>query len=78
MASRRVARPRDVACRRCGAIVKYGTRVCPICGSTQFSESWEGMIIIVKDESSLAAKLCIEKPGIYAIKVGGRVITRCT
>ncbi|MCE4599006.1 MAG: DNA-directed RNA polymerase, subunit E'' [Desulfurococcales archaeon] len=76
MASRRAARPREVACRKCGAIVEYGTKVCPVCGSTQFSESWEGMIIVVKEYSRIAAELGIEKPGVYAIKVAGRVITR--
>jgi len=70
-------KPRLKACRKCGALVTLDTRVCPNCGSTEFTENWEGMIIIEYPELSLLAKeLNIDKPGIFAIKVAGRVVKR--
>jgi len=43
---------------------------CPNCGSREFSEEWEGMVIILDVERSQVAKrLGIEKPGRYAIKL---------
>ena len=69
-------RVRFVACKSCGALVSPESRVCPICGSTQFSEAWEGMVIIIDKESVLAKNLNIEKPGGYVIKVAGRVVQR--
>ena len=78
VAARRSAqrRVRFLACKSCGALVNPESRVCPVCGSTQFSEAWEGMIIIIDKESVLAKNLNIEKPGGYAIKVAGRVVQR--
>ncbi|MEB3859908.1 MAG: DNA-binding protein [Desulfurococcales archaeon] len=78
MAARRAAqrRVRLAACKTCGALVNPESRVCPVCGFTQFSETWEGMIIIVRGDSVLAKNLSIEKPGSYAIKVAGRVVQR--
>ncbi len=70
-------KPRLKACRRCGALVPLEERVCPICGSTEFSEDWEGMVIIVDPEKSLlASEIGITRPGMYAIRVAGRVVRR--
>jgi DNA-directed RNA polymerase subunit E" len=65
------------ACRRCGALAPLDAKICPICGSTEFTESWEGLIIIFDPEKSeVAREINITKPGIYAIKIGGRVVRR--
>ena len=65
------------ACRRCGTLVSLDAKVCPNCGSNEFTDNWEGMIAIFDPETSiLAKKLNIDKPGLYAIRVGGRVIKR--
>ncbi|MCE4628472.1 MAG: DNA-directed RNA polymerase, subunit E'' [Desulfurococcales archaeon] len=70
-------RPLLKACRKCGALVPPDTRVCPVCGSTEFTDNWEGMIVIADPEKSeLAKELGIDKPGIFAIRVGGRVVKR--
>ncbi len=70
-------KPRLKACRKCGALVPLEEKICPVCGSTEFSEDWEGMIIVIDPElSELAREIGIEKPAIYAIKVAGRVIKR--
>jgi len=71
-----VGKPRLKACRNCGALVYRDTNVCPICGATSFTEAWEGMIVIVDPESSIAKELKIDKPGMYALKVSGRVVVR--
>ena len=58
------------ACRKCKALVDKDVGVCPICGSIDFTDEWEGVVIIIDPEKSLVAKMLgIEKPGRYAIKV---------
>jgi len=58
------------ACRRCKALVDRNTEICPVCGSRDFSDEWEGVLIIIDPlRSDLAKMLGIEKPGRYAIKV---------
>lgn len=43
---------------------------CPLCGGSQFSESFNGRVIVVDpDKSIVAQKLGMKKPGEYAIKV---------
>lgn len=43
---------------------------CPVCGSKDFSDEWEGLIIVVNPEKSAIAKIMgISKPGRYAAKV---------
>ncbi len=70
-------RPPLKACRRCGALVPLDVKVCPYCGSSEFTDNWEGMIIILDVENSeIAKELNIEKEGFYAIKIGGRVVKR--
>ncbi len=67
---------RMLACKNCGALVDPGTTVCPVCGGTDFTDVWDGLIIIIDPDSELAKEIGIEKPGIYAIKVAGRVAGR--
>ena len=70
-------KPKLKACRKCGALVDPKVNVCPFCGSTEFTDNWEGMIVITDTStSSLAKELGIDKPGIYAIRVAGRVVKR--
>ncbi len=58
------------ACRKCKALVNKEANVCPICGSSDFTDEWEGMVIIIDPENSEIAKMLgITKPGRYAIKV---------
>lgn len=58
------------ACRRCKALVDKEASECPICGSRDFTDEWEGMVVIINPEkSSIAKSLGITKPGRYAIKV---------
>jgi len=60
------------ACRNCGALVPRDAKVCPICQSTQFTEAWQGILIII-DKDGIAARLAgRDKPGVYAIRVMGR------
>lgn len=66
----RIKRKPLKACRKCKALVEREAEVCPICGSRDFTEDWEGMIVIIDPEKSDIAKLLkIEKPGRYAIKI---------
>ena len=76
--SKRVRKPIFKACRKCGGLVKLDVNVCPYCGSNSFSEDWSGMIIIRDPQRSLVASIINrkEKPGIYAIKVAGKVVMK--
>lgn len=59
---------RERACRECRAITT-GDR-CWNCGSTNLSNAYSGLIVVlVPEESELAKLLNITKPGRYAIKV---------
>ncbi len=56
------------ACRTC-KIVTEGN-VCPICRSTDLSDDFSGLLIILDPENSqLAKKMEIEKEGRYALKI---------
>ncbi len=60
-----------IACKKCKALSEPGTQVCPICGGTEFTEEWSGMVIIIDPENSQIAKILgVSKPGRYAIKLG--------
>ena len=64
--ARRVARLK--ACRRDKALTDGDT--CPICGSTDLTPSWEGVVAIVDPvRSSLAKRLGITRSGLYALRV---------
>ncbi|WFO76031.1 DNA-directed RNA polymerase, subunit E'' [Desulfurococcaceae archaeon MEX13E-LK6-19] len=66
----RVKRKPLKACRKCRALVEREAEVCPLCGSRDFTEDWEGMVVIIDPEKSDVARLLeIKKPGRYAIKV---------
>jgi len=54
-------------CKKCRIFVEGTT--CPSCGGTQLSETWKGRVYVINPENSvIAKKLKIEKPGLYAIK----------
>ncbi|BAA79170.2 DNA-directed RNA polymerase subunit E [Aeropyrum pernix K1] len=64
-----------VACKNCGTLVPRGSKVCPECGSTQFTENWSGMLVIIDPENSaIARELGIEKPVRKAILIGKKVM----
>lgn len=59
---------REMACRKCKTLTTEKT--CPNCGSTELSNEWSGLIIIINpDRSQVAKTLAISKPGRYALKV---------
>ncbi len=64
-----------VACRDCRFIfkpeAKKGAQIkCPNCGSTNISDDWSGLVIVLDPEKSEIAKLLnITKPGKYALRV---------
>jgi len=58
----------EKACRDCHLIVSG--YICPNCKSTNLSEDWTGIVIILDPENSLIAKkMETEKPGRYAIRI---------
>jgi len=59
---------REKACRNCRKIVTGN--VCDNCGSTNLTQNYQGLIIILNpEESKIAETLNIKKPGYYAVKV---------
>lgn len=58
------------ACIKCKLLVPPSVEECPNCSEKEFSEEWEGIIIVINAESSLIAKrLNITRPGRYAVKL---------
>ncbi|MCI4462474.1 MAG: DNA-directed RNA polymerase, subunit E'' [Thermogladius sp.] len=58
------------ACRKCRSLVDKKVEICPVCGSREFTEEWEGAIIVIDPgRSPVARELGLEAPGRYAIRV---------
>ncbi|MEM3671183.1 MAG: transcription elongation factor subunit Spt4 [Thermoprotei archaeon] len=58
------------ACRECKYLNPYTNQVCESCGSSRFSEQWEGMIVIYDvDSSKISESMGVKKPGKYALKL---------
>ncbi|MGP8319451.1 MAG: transcription elongation factor subunit Spt4 [Methanosarcinaceae archaeon] len=58
----------EQVCRECHRIVVGQT--CPVCGSSNMSSDWSGMVIIIDTERSvIAKKMSVDMPDKYALKV---------
>lgn len=58
------------ACRSCKALVDRDNEICPVCGSKDFTDEWEGIVIIIDPENSEIAKtLEIKNKGRFVGKV---------
>jgi DNA-directed RNA polymerase subunit E" len=58
----------DKACKNC-RFISNGP-VCPNCKSTNLSDDWSGLVVIMDAETSEVAKrMGIKAPGRYAIRV---------
>ncbi len=66
---RRARTPPFKACRRCRSLVPREATRCPVCGSTDLSDDWEGAIIVLDKDSVVALKLGISREGRFAIRV---------
>jgi DNA-directed RNA polymerase subunit E" len=57
------------ACKNCRRIIEKGN-VCPNCQKTELTTNWKGFTIILDPENSeIAKKLEITKPGKYALRL---------
>ena len=58
----------EKACKNCRYI--SGGPVCPNCKSTNLSEDWSGLVVIVDASASdVAKRMGITAPGRYALRV---------
>ncbi|WP_319506865.1 transcription elongation factor subunit Spt4 [uncultured Methanolobus sp.] len=58
----------EQVCRECHRIIMGQT--CPICGSSNLSSDWSGMVIIIDPErSEIAKKMDVKVADKYALKV---------
>jgi DNA-directed RNA polymerase subunit E" len=58
----------EQVCRECHRVVSGQT--CPICNSSNMSNDWSGMVIIIDPErSEIAKKIDVKLPDKYALKV---------
>ncbi len=63
-------KPKRKVCVKCKAILPLDVEKCPYCGSTQFTEDFEGIIVVINPEKSEVAKVAgIKHKGWFAIKV---------
>lgn len=63
------AKPLFKACKKCRALVPPEEQICPVCGSTEFTEEWTGMVILLKEESEVMKMFGAPKPWRYAINL---------
>ncbi len=60
---------KEKACRECRFVIEEGEN-CPTCNSTSFTTFWRGFVVIIDPENStLAKKMGVEKPGKYALRL---------
>ncbi|MBM5805400.1 MAG: DNA-directed RNA polymerase, subunit E'' [Candidatus Verstraetearchaeota archaeon] len=57
------------ACRKDKYILTEDEKRCPICGGSDLSDEWSGIVIIMDPSSKLAEIIGAKKTGRYAIKV---------
>jgi len=57
----------EKACRACNKLVR-GNR-CPDCRSTNISDDWSGLVIILDPNSQIAKRINAKKEGRYALIV---------
>lgn len=58
----------EKVCRECHRITL--SQVCSVCGSSDISSDWSGLVIIIDPKrSKIAEKIGIEMPDKYALKV---------
>ncbi len=59
---------KEYACRKCKTLTTE--KICPHCKSTEMSDEWSGLVIILDvATSNVAQTLGITVPGRYALKV---------
>jgi len=59
---------REYVCRNCRRFTTE--KICPVCKSTNLSQSWKGLVIVNDPDSEIAKTLNITAPGKYALYVG--------
>ena len=56
------------ACRSCKVVTEED--ICPVCKGSEFSEDFQGFIIVLNaSKSQLADKMGIKEEGQYALKI---------
>ncbi len=60
---------KQLACRKCKFVFSGEEKKCPVCGSTDLSDEWAGLVIILDTRSKLAEVIGAKKEGRYAIRV---------
>lgn len=59
----------EKACRECRLIISHG-ETCPICGSKNLTNKWNGYVIVMNAEkSSIAKMLNVKVNSTYAISI---------
>ncbi|MCI2415266.1 MAG: DNA-directed RNA polymerase, subunit E'' [Candidatus Aramenus sp.] len=57
------------ACKNCKALVPEDQEVCPVCGGSSFADEWEGMVIVIDENSEVAHLMGVKKPWRYTINL---------
>lgn len=69
MSSKSKSRPFK-ACRSCKALVDKEVQSCPVCGSRDFTDEWEGILVVIKpEESEIAKTIDIKNKGRFVVKI---------
>jgi DNA-directed RNA polymerase subunit E" len=61
----------EKVCKSCRIIISRGDK-CPICGSTDLTNKWNGYVIVINvEKSEVAKKLDIKFNGTFALNIKG-------
>ena len=61
--------PEEKACKACRMVISHGD-VCPLCGSTDLTNKWNGYIILFNTEKSyIAKKLGLKVNSVFALNI---------
>ncbi|HDO19977.1 MAG: DNA-directed RNA polymerase, subunit E'' [archaeon GB-1867-097] len=57
------------ACRNCHLLVEEDVKICPQCGSKDFSDDWRGLVILLNINCETGRIMGKKEAGKYAIEV---------
>ena len=69
MSAKEASSSTKFACRKCKFILSEDDKKCPVCGSSDLSDEWSGIVIIMDPSAKLAEVIGAKKAGQYAIRV---------
>ncbi len=58
---------KEKVCRNCRRVV--GTNECPVCKTTDMTNRWRGVVVVIDTTSEIAQQMNLSTAGKYAIEL---------